>query len=212
MALSVNGTTQILEIGSVPTITGPALSMSLWFYPTGATSILTLACLGVDSARYQLRTGNSGGASNNLTAQVVDGGSNPTAVSGNSYTQNAWNHSFASFTGSVSRARLNGGTAVAGTSNTVSPITKTSVAGRYSAGVAGSFFAGRVAEFAVWNAVLTSDEEVALSKGISPLLIRPDKRVLYWPLIREAQDLVRPTPVTLTGSPSFVDHPLILKR
>lgn len=212
MALSLNGTSQILDIGNVPTITGPLVSLSLWFYPTQATSLTTLACLGVDSARYQFRTGNAASSTANITAQVVDGVTNPPAISGNTYTQNAWNHGFGSFNSTTERIRLNGGTAVTASVGTVTPITKTSVGGRFVSGVPGNFFAGRVAEFAVWNEVLTSDEEVALSQGFSPLLIRPGKLVRYWPLIREAQDLKGATPVTLTGSPSVVDHPRILMR
>jgi hypothetical protein len=213
VALSLNGTSQLLEVASVPVITGPLLSMSLWFYPTGATSILTLASIGVDSARYSLRTGNFGGAAATIGAQMINGADNPIVVSGNNYTQNAWNHAFGNFEFNNQRVRLNGGTGVTQVlAASVTPASKTTVGGRYSSGVAGSFFAGRVAEFAVWNALLTSEEEVALSKGISPLLIRPGKRVLYWPLIREGQDLVGSAAPALTGSPSAVDHPLILKR
>lgn len=212
MAISLNGTTQLLEIGSVPTISGPLLSMSLWFYPTDATSIVTVGCLGVDSARYQIRTGDVGGANSTICAQMIDGATNQVAISGNSYTQNAWNHAFASFNATTERIRMNGGTAVSNAISTVTPITKTTLGGRYSGGVAGSFFPGRVAEFAVWNAVLTSDEEIALSKGYSPLLVRPDKLELYWPAVRDGQDVMLGTSATLTGSPSVIEHPRILKR
>jgi hypothetical protein len=39
-----------------------------------------------------------------------------------------------------------------------------------------------MAEIALWSADLTDDEHTALSKGVSPTLIRPQSLVAYWPL------------------------------
>ncbi len=41
---------------------------------------------------------------------------------------------------------------------------------------------GRLAEFAIWNALLTADECRALSTGVSPNQIRRPSLVGYWPL------------------------------
>lgn len=42
---------------------------------------------------------------------------------------------------------------------------------------------GRLAEFAVWDAILTPAEMAALGQGVSPLLIRPQSLVSYVPLL-----------------------------
>lgn len=42
---------------------------------------------------------------------------------------------------------------------------------------------GAVSELGIWNVILTAGEMTALSKGFSPLLIRPQSLILYTPLI-----------------------------
>ncbi len=44
---------------------------------------------------------------------------------------------------------------------------------------------GMLAEFAIWDAILTQAEVTALAKGASPLFIRPQSMVEYLPLVRE---------------------------
>lgn len=41
-----------------------------------------------------------------------------------------------------------------------------------------------VAEFAVWSDDLSATDMAILARGVSPLLVRPDILVVYWPLIR----------------------------
>ena len=48
---------------------------------------------------------------------------------------------------------------------------------------AGSYFwNGRIAEAAIWNDALTPNEQRALSRGVSPRVVRPLKLRGYWPL------------------------------
>jgi hypothetical protein len=65
---------------------------------------------------------------------------------------------------------------------------------------------GHVAEFAVWNRLLTQAEAVALSKGMSALAF-PSNLVEYLPLHRDSTSRLR-APATITGG-SVVDHPPI---
>lgn len=44
------------------------------------------------------------------------------------------------------------------------------------------FHTGRIAEFAVWNVVLTANEIKSISKGAQPPLVHPPNIVGYWPL------------------------------
>jgi Concanavalin A-like lectin/glucanases superfamily len=64
-------------------------------------------------------------------------------------------------------------------------------------------FDGLIWDVAVWRDELTADNFLALSKGISPLLIRPDVLVSYWPLTGYHSpeiDLCGISDFTITGS------------
>lgn len=45
-----------------------------------------------------------------------------------------------------------------------------------------SFFTGRMAECGMWNVALTDAEAGALAAGATPLMVRPESLVGYWPL------------------------------
>lgn len=71
----------------------------------------------------------------------------------------------------------------------------------------GEFFAGDIAEAALWNVALTAVEVAALAKGVSPRLVRPQSLQFYTPLIRETIELKG---LTLTSSGSTTtDHPRV---
>lgn len=76
-------------------------------------------------------------------------------------------------------------------------------------------FEGAIAEAAAYNASLTADEIAALAAGYSPLFIRPDALVGYWPLggisyPADYADVAQGNDLTATGSPAIVDHPPII--
>ena len=66
-----------------------------------------------------------------------------------------------------------------------------------------------IAEFAVWDAILTADEFAMLgADGFSPLLIRPQSLVEYVPLVRD--NVSRKLSIgTLTGA-AAQPHPRII--
>jgi hypothetical protein len=72
---------------------------------------------------------------------------------------------------------------------------------------------GDEAEVAIWSAALTDDEVNALQKGFSPLLIRPQSLVAYWPLSgNDSPERDRGKNgynLTLTNGPTKADHPRI---
>jgi hypothetical protein len=72
-----------------------------------------------------------------------------------------------------------------------------SIGNRASDGV--RVFNGTIAEFAVWDAILTAPEFAALGKGFSPLLIRPAALAEYVPMVRAniSQKLAAPS---ITGT------------
>ena len=71
-----------------------------------------------------------------------------------------------------------------------------------------------IAEPGQWNVALTQGEIEALSRGVSPLLIRPESLVNYWPVhgnTTTEPDLVSKATLTLTNVPVKADHPPILR-
>jgi hypothetical protein len=77
----------------------------------------------------------------------------------------------------------------------------------------GLFLNGQIAEAAVWNVALSAAEIASLSKGFSPLLIRPASLVAYWPLIGRHDPEIDPVgrfDMTLTANPTTAAHPRVI--
>lgn len=70
----------------------------------------------------------------------------------------------------------------------------------------GQFVAATMAEIAVWNVALATEEIAGAAKGISPKLIRPQSLKLYIPAIRALQELQLMTVFNTSGG-SVGDHP-----
>ena len=67
---------------------------------------------------------------------------------------------------------------------------------------------GRIAEAAIWNVALTDDEVASLAEGYSPLFIKPENLVAYWPLVRDTDnDVVGGYNMTAVNTPSIMRHP-----
>lgn len=122
-------------------------------------------------------------ASGQVNAQAGDGTSanaQPTGVA----VANTWFHGAGVFASATSRTPYFNG--VAGSVNAVSRVP--SGINRASIGVGDQStvanpFTGDIAEVAIWNIALSAADLLALSKGVSPLLIHPEALVAYWPLI-----------------------------
>lgn len=79
--------------------------------------------------------------------------------------------------------------------------------GAYQDGSA-EYWLGKIAEFAIWNRILTAAEAAILGKGYSPLFI-PNGLVFYAPLIRNVPDLKGGGSGTVTNAAVFA-HPRII--
>jgi len=53
---------------------------------------------------------------------------------------------------------------------------------------AGFYYDGLMAEWGVWNVALTAAEIGSLAAGVSPLMVRPDALVAYYPMYARATD------------------------
>lgn len=63
---------------------------------------------------------------------------------------------------------------------------------------------GMLAEFAIWDHIMSAPEITALSKGFAPAFF-PNGRVMYYPLLRDLVDRHNAAP-TITGTPIVQPH------
>lgn len=199
---------QYLRTTTVPVAACP-LTMAYFFIPTtfGVGVNFPLLGLGENTGNEAFQTDLSSGV---YRAYQVSGGTGGIASTG-VVLDGSTQHLAAVFTSNTSRtAFVNGGSK---TTNTTSKSTPSGLAatilGKYEH--SGSFFAnGAFAEVGIWAAALDDAEVIALSKGVSPLQIRPQSLVAYWPLI--GNDSPEPdrwrsrVDLTLTNAPAKASH------
>lgn len=141
--------------------------------------------------------------------------SNVQAITGNGCTVNTWHHAFGVFSANDSRTCMLDGDIGNKGSNSVSraasPATETYIGALgYNSTI--TVHSGILAEAAIWGVALTDAEGVMLSKGYSPLLIRPQSLLYYVRAIGRnspEMDLVGGYDMTLNGGPTVADHPPI---
>ncbi len=131
-----------------------------------------------------------------------------------------WNHAAATFDGSSVLAFCNGAqgnTVTAAVANTQNSPTVVTLGNRAAADATPCPLTGFLAHAAMWNVALTVTEIRALSRGVSPFLIRRASLAGYWPL-EEPNGLAdrsgngnAMTVVTGPAAPS-PDSPFLLER
>lgn len=167
---------------------GTPQTVSVWFRAGATGSTSNLAFL-VQSGGAYFGVLFDGGNAYGLGAGkcIVDNGTINPATSTTIASTTTWNHVCGSRDGSANFAvYLNGGGKSTGTGGANPPIQldenlcigvfKTSSGGVFSN------MNGDIAEVAFWDATLTDAEVLSLSKGVSPLLIRPSKLWFYAPM------------------------------
>lgn len=218
MALQfVAGSSEYLSVASAP-VTGFPCTLACWFNPANITAAHPL--LGVYDgggslidAIYLIASGNAAG--DPLRASVAQNGSFGEAGSSTGFSASTWQHACGVFTASNSRdVYLNGGSKGSNTTNlTPSGIANTFI-GRYRNNASNAYASASVAEAAIWNVALTESEIAALAAGYSPLMIRPDALVAYWPVVGKNSpetDMVGEYNLALSGTPDTVEHPRIIR-
>lgn len=206
MSRSFNGSSDYAEVGSSP-VSGMPLTISAWFNAASlaAEGQIVAVNLGLE-ADFCLLLRTTG---NIRARQAEASGTADSSSSGATVGTGSWNHGAAVFSSTTSRTVYLNGTAGTTATNTIatSTPTKVSIGTRYSAGTRIGFFNGKIAEVGIWNVVLTAAEITMLSLGYSPLLIRPQNLVAYYPLIgrNSPENDMKGTGLTLTGT-SNADH------
>lgn len=167
-------------------------TVSAWYYPTTLVSgefysILAGAAPSF-SDYYMLLIHEDTPGVFRLKAQVAPSGHGfgSWPFTSNAVTLNAWNHCAFSATQATRSMFLNGVKTVdaAASATNYSGLTQTTIGGLVDVTTAANLhnINGPVAQCGWWNVALDDDEMIALSKGVTPPLIRPQSLVGYFPV------------------------------
>jgi hypothetical protein len=213
MSRSFNGTSNYLEYAGAVRTALP-ITISAWVYKNNTTDLDVAVAITTSSTanRCGLAFTNSAKA---LTFCTNTSGTGGNIASTTSYSANTWNHGAAVLASTNSRSvYLNGGgsaTSTVNVSSTVSAFNTTNIGTAYYNSSRQFQFGGRIAEVGIWGAALTAAEIASLAKGVSPLSIRPESLIAYWPLIGRTDpeiDLRGRYEMTVNGAVQ-ADHPRV---
>lgn len=132
-------------------------------------------------------------------------------------TANVWQHCCAVFESDTSRScYLDGGNKATNSTNISDPstINQASIGASWGS-TARLYFDGEIAEACIYNVALSDAEVALLAQGISPLHVRPNDLVGYWPLIGRHSpeiDIVGGFDMTVNGTPTAASHINIVTR
>ena len=142
----------------------------------------------------------------------IDGGF---AQTSSGYSSGVWHHVAGVFTNSTSRdVFIDGASKGSGATSAPFPgsLTRTSI-GRYDINGSPSLaFDGDVAHVAVWDAALPDSQIASLGIGkASPLRVRRDSLIAYWPVGGQSDepDIVGGLNMTVNGTPTQSEEPPI---
>ena len=209
MSYDYDGSADYHSIASA-VVTAAPLSMACWFKPDNTTtrgSLVSLSRATTSTEVFALvAAGTSAG--DPVQAHCNAAGSGVNAATSTGFSAGSWQHAAAVFTSTTSRAAfINGGSKGTNSSSRTPASINTTTLGVNIFGATPTtqdFFAGLIAEAAIWSAALTDEEIGILAIGVSPLKIRPPSLVFYAPLIAAPINLVG-DPLSATGSPAVSD-------
>jgi hypothetical protein len=208
----VRNTSYLTRDASVP-LTGVPLTLACWGRTTDMANSQSVFSLSqttnpTNGSHYL----NFGGATVGDPIRAITGSGGVYAVAtAGTYSSGVWTHAAGVFPTNNSRTAYCNG--VAGTAETTAK-TPTGI-DRVDIGrliTTANNFGGDIAEACIYNVALTAAEIAALAAGISPLSVRPDALVAYWPLLDNDGDVDwwGQYDVTPVSSPTYADHPPII--
>jgi len=214
MARTGWGTSNFLRYSGA-VISAYPCSLAIWFYTTTAAlnKLLGVYDSSVLANNGQISIGING--TSNVSARSGQTSGSNVADSTTTYSLNTWQHAGGVFASSTSRAAyLNGGGKGTNASAINFPSANRTSMGLRDNGSGDQGFdaSGRLAEGAAWNVALTDTDMAKLATGISPLFVRPEGLVAYWPIIGvygPEIDLRGRQEMTITGSLTQAAHPWI---
>lgn len=214
MSRDFNGSSQYGVIASF-TLTASPCTLAAWVKASSTTGsgkcILSVCGAGVHYHLIGLST-----ALGKWYCASRAGGSEAYAASTTAPITTDWVHICAVFASSTSRIiyvnGVNEGNNTTSAAPTLSNLAIAIRADGATPSTTPSWFAGQIAEPAIYSAALDAGQVASLAAGASPLIVAPASLAFYARLLGEAspEPNLRGTAVTLTGSPAKgASHPRI---
>lgn len=214
--MAVNFTTassQYLDVASVPDTTLP-ITMACWMRSVDVTVDSTPFWFG-DAATISDMLGFYGGGrgSGSQCSAYHYATSFDESLATANPVNDTWHHLAGTFVSSTSRyCWLDGVQGTEATAAQTDVVTTSIDIGRQGDVTPGGYMGGDVAECAIWDVELSSDEIKSLANGVSPLLIRPNQLLFYTPLTERqspSKDLIGGLSLTWRNTPQPANHPRI---
>lgn len=209
-ARQFNGTSQYINMPAAAYNNTP-MTIAAWAFMDSTNNAISVGSVTSGSlTRHQIAF-NAGGFP--FASAVNTGGTPGTAQGSTAYSSNQWYHLAGVFVSSTDRRVYVDGVpqATNTTAITLGVVDRTTIGMRISSGAVGTYWAGRIAEFAVWSAQLTEADLRALAAGAKPTRVRPDALMAYFPLPGEAspEPNWKGTAGNLTNAPTQGSHPRV---
>ena len=205
-----------LRNDGIPAVTVEPLTMVAWFNSTTQTlnqTIMSIVDKDTTDDWWELDIAGAE-IGDRVRAFARAGGTNAIAQTTTGYSSNTWHHAIAVFTSDTSRDVYIDNGSVGNSTVSKGPANfDRTIIGQIGHSSQGNYFSGLIAEAAVWNIALNTSERQMLADGFSPLWVRPDSLVNYWPLIGRYSpeiDVVGGINLTLTNTPSVGEHTRII--
>lgn len=187
-------------------ITGYPFTLACWFNSDNVSISQVLISVGdtatADNYHYLRAAGSV--ASDPVQAGSAASGTARNATSSTGYSLNTWHHAAGVFTAAADRAAfIDGGSKGTNTQSTTPAGLDATAIGRLETSTPANHMSGMIAEAAVWDVALTDAEVAILAAGYSPLFVRPENRIAYWPLLGRTSpeiDIIGRFEMTVTGA------------
>lgn len=175
-----NDAANYLQVNAAPVSSGP-LTLFAWARPVASReqTILEVGEAGqITGIRLQ------GNIANLARCEINDDDDDGSVGNASGFTNDVWHSVCGVFHSTTSRfCYIDGLTAGEGTFEVAWPTAMdVTMIGVENAATLVTPFEGGIAEAAIWNLALTLAESDMLAAGMTPLMVRPDALVGYWPL------------------------------
>ena len=209
MAYDFDGTNDYIEATSAAMTSGP-ITLAAWVNldVTNVAQRVVSITSTTGNDRWSLLVG----ATAVVSMQVGGSGTFATRSTTATVSASTWHHVAGTWNNTAGQpfaAYLDGATNGATNSNrtpTAGNLNRTYLGTTYVSSALAQYLNGRIAEAAIWNAVLSDAEIVSLAKGYRPSLVQPEKLLYYAPIVREVADYSGGLSLTTSGAVVAV-HP-----
>ena len=213
MARRFNDATPDFLRGGSPVVIAAPFTVSVWARCSDDTADRAVWWIGESTATddfWGLRF-NDTGSDHTIRFRIRDGVATDLETVA-TWTLNQWHHLCAIEAASNDHSLyLDGGNKVTSSTNRSPDDADRTTIGRFDDLSPGNDMQGDIAHMAVWSVALTDSEVATLAAGSSPLRVRRNALIAYWPLGGQSPepDIVGGLDLTLFGTPAQSEEPPI---